>query len=80
MEAWERGGAGRGKGTAAGTVTDADDVGVDVGPEGRYSDWWCTSVVTDGGGRSGEGGVGGGGIRVVLSIEDQPPVRNAGAG
>jgi len=76
MEAWERGGAGRGKGTAAGTVTDADD----VGPEGRCSDWWCTSVVTDGGGRSGEGGVGSGGIRVVLSIEDQPPVRNAGAG
>jgi hypothetical protein len=79
MEAWERGGTGRGKGTAAGTITDADDVGVDVGPEGLCSDW-CTSVVTDGGGRSGEGGVDGGGIRVVLSIEDQPPVRNAGAG
>ena len=74
MEAWERGGAGRGKGTAA------DDVGVDVGPEGRCSDWWWYTSV-DGGGKSGEGGVGGGGgIRVVLSIEDQPPVRNAGAG
>lgn len=31
-------------------------------------------------GTSRAGGVGGGGTRVVLSIEDQPPVRNAGAG
>ena len=79
LEAWGRGGTGRGKGTAAGTVTDANDVGADVGPEGRCSDWRYVSAIAGLG--VSEGGVcGGGGIRVVLSIEEQPPVRNAGAG
>jgi len=88
MEAWGRGGTGTGGGAAAGTVTDAD-----VGPEGRCSGWPRRFAVADvegvfgraiGGAADGGcgcgGSGGGGGRRVVLSMEDQPPVRNAGAG
>ena len=88
MGAWGRGGTGTGDGTAADTVTDAD-----VGPEAQCSGWPRTFVVANIEGVSGRavrgaadggcgcGGSGGcGGRRVVLSMEDQPPVRNAGAG
>lgn len=91
-EAWGRGGTGTGDGTVAGPVTDAD-VGpegrcsgwsrtiaiaiADVG--GVVSGRAIGGAADDGGfGCGGRGACGG--RRVVLSMEDQPPVRNAGAG
>ncbi len=76
MGACECGGTGKGKGTAASTVLGTDGV-TNEGPDGRCSGW--RSIVDAG---TSGAGVGGGGTRVVLSIaiEDQPPVRNAGAG
>jgi len=59
----------------------ADDVvGIDKGAESWGSGRRCTSATADADtSRDGNGG-GGVGICVVLSIEDQPPVLNAGAG
>lgn len=74
VEAWECGGTGGGKGTATNIASCVDD----AGPDGIFSGWRCT-FATVGAGTSGDA-VDGGGIRVVLSIEDQPPVRNVGAG
>jgi len=79
MEACDCGGTGGSKGTADGTVSGADGV-IDEGTDGRCCDWRCKFAIVNAG--TSAAGVGGGGTRVELSIaiEDQPPVRNAGAG
>lgn len=76
MEAWGGGRIERDEVmAAAGSDRDAGDVDADAGPEDR-----CSSgrYIVDADAAKSGGGVCG--IRVVLSIEDQPPVRNAGAG